>query len=270
MYGSHVFIRGTNPLYAAPQGGALVDEALCGQQARVLGERCGWVQVETAYGYTGWSDPAALRSLAQAKAWGAAPKAVVQQAFADVLAQPKVQAARLLCLPRGSLVGLDGEPRDGWQPLRLPDGRQGWAPACFLDAPVQPHTRTQAQLRRQIIKAGLSYLGVQYRWGGKTPAGIDCSGLTQMAYLLCGIPIWRDAQIQPGFPVQEIPRAQLRPADLLYFPGHVALYLGRGVYLHATAHAGDACVTLNSLDSTADRFRADLALSLRAVGSVFP
>ena len=56
-------------------------------------------------------------------------------------------------------------------------------------------------------------------------------------------------------------------ADLLYFPGHVALYLGEGRYVHATALSGR--VVINSLDPSARDYRESLAQELLAVGSWF-
>ena len=40
------------------------------------------------------------------------------------------------------------------------------------------------------------WLGAPYLWGGRTPWGVDCSGLTQMLFLLAGIPLPRDAAQQ--------------------------------------------------------------------------
>ena len=113
------------------------------------------------------------------------------------------------------------------------------------------------------------YQGTHYRWGGKSPLGIDCSGLASMAYMLCGILIYRDANIVEGFPIREIDRARMKPGDLLFFPGHVAMYMGDGRYCHSTGRSGDDGFTINSLDPDAADFRPDLAAKLSAVGSYF-
>ena len=119
------------------------------------------------------------------------------------------------------------------------------------------------------METACSYFGAPYRWGGKTPLGIDCSGLAQMTYLLNGIIIYRDAKLAPGYPMRQIPRERKQPGDLLYFPGHVAVYLGNQRYLHATAAADRYCVTVNSLDPCEEDYRENLADSLTAVGSIF-
>lgn len=129
---------------------------------------------------------------------------------------------------------------------------------------------TERLLRSSILRYAESYLGTQYRWGGKSHAGIDCSGLAFMAYYMCGILIYRDAAIADGYPVHEIPSSQMKPADLLYFPGHVALYLGDGKFIHATGNLKTFGCTINSLNAGDPDYRGDLAESLIAVGSIFP
>ena len=68
----------------------------------------------------------------------------------------------------------------------------------------------EALFREQVIQSAFRYLGTPYRWGGKTPAGIDCSGLCSMAYMLNGAYIYRDAKIMDGFPLKEITREELK------------------------------------------------------------
>lgn len=47
-----------------------------------------------------------------------------------------------------------------------------------------------------LIETALLYLNAPYLWGGKTPFGIDCSGLTQMVYALNGYSLLRDSAQQ--------------------------------------------------------------------------
>ena len=70
--------------------------------------------------------------------------------------------------------------------------------------------RSEEAFRESIVQTAYSYLGTQYRWGGKTASGIDCSGLAFMSYFRNGILIWRDAAIKEGYPVHEIPIEQAR------------------------------------------------------------
>lgn len=61
------------------------------------------------------------------------------------------------------------------------------------------------------------FLGAPYLWGGRTPWGVDCSGFTQMVYLLGGLHLPRDAwqQAEKGEPVTRL--ADVRPGDLAFF-----------------------------------------------------
>ena len=246
------------------------DEALLGWPVELLDAPCpGWVRVRTHYRYEGYARREDLYLGPAVCRWAALPKRVVIQAAADVLCGPAVECPAVTTLVRGCLVAPVGVPDGkGWQRAALPDGREGYIRKEFLGEYYETAPElSEEELRRRIADTALGYLGVQYRWGGKTPLGVDCSGLTAMAYLLNGILIYRDAKLVEGFPIRPIGRAEVKPADLLYFPGHVALYLGEGRYVHATARSGR--VVINSLDPAHPDYREDLARSLLAVGSWF-
>ena len=89
------------------------------------------------------------------------------------------------------------------------------------------------------------------------------------AYMQCGVLIYRDAKLVEGWPMHKIPLEQAKRGDALYFPGHIALYLGEGRYIHSTGAARSGGVVLNSLDPAAPLYREDLVKSLYAVGSLF-
>ena len=90
-----------------------------------------------------------------------------------------------------------------------------------------------------------------------------------MAYMLNGINIFRDASIKEDFPVQQIARENIKEGDLLYFPGHIAMYLGNGRYIHSTGRAGSDGVVINSLNPKDADYREDLASAIKQIGSIF-
>lgn len=259
------------PLLARPcPDSPLADEALYGMEVEVLARAGDYWHVRTPYRYEGYA-PAGCLCMGDgaAHAWAARPKKMLLHKNAmDVLAQPRFQAPTHITLPLGSVVAVEGGEEDGWQVVTLADGTKGFVRASWLgDCPGRPVGVSEEILRERLVAAARWYARAPYRWGGKTPWGIDCSGLAFMAYWLSGIVIWRDAAIRPGFDLVEIQKEQMAQGDLLFFPGHVAMYLGQGRYLHATGHPGSDGVTVNSLDPADSDYRPDLAHAIVHVGS---
>ena len=216
------------PLYAKPdKKSQWLDEVLHGMTVTAELDKGEWLYVRTSYRYMGWIE---RRHLYKA---GPGFDHYITVFAADVLAAPKVQAALLICLTLGCVVRVIKEEVPGWTKIALADDSTGYVRSAFLAPIIMPGTIKEAK-RDIICQTAKLYMDVQYRWGGKTPYGIDCSGLCFMAYWLNGIIIYRDACIKPDFSLKEISPNEAQKGDLLFFPGHVGMFLGEDLMIHSS------------------------------------
>jgi cell wall-associated NlpC family hydrolase len=121
----------------------------------------------------------------------------------------------------------------------------------FLEPNILPPTNT---LGGQAVALAYRFLGVPYVWGGESPLGFDCSGLTMYVYGQLGIKLghYTGFQYYAGL---RVTRDQLEPGDLVFFhansagvPQHEGMYIGNGSFIHAP-HTGDV-VKISSLFDT--------------------
>ena len=92
-------------------------------------------------------------------------------------------------------------------------------------------------LGEEIALYAQQFVGNPYVYGGTSLTnGADCSGFVQSVYKHFGYYLNRTAstQMQNG---RAIPYSSARPGDLIFYDGHVAMYIGNGQIVHASNSA---------------------------------
>jgi hypothetical protein len=101
-----------------------------------------------------------------------------------------------------------------------------------------------------MLSVAFMYLNSPYLWGGKSPLGIDCSGLVQVVLSICGKKFPRDAsqQVEQGSLISFLPEA--RSGDLAFFENaegrisHVGILINNNQIIHASGR-----VKIESIDA---------------------
>ena len=105
--------------------------------------------------------------------------------------------------------------------------------------------------REDLVKTAYLYLNAPYLWGGKSPLGIDCSGLSQMVYRINGYQLHRDAsqQAKQGQTLSFIEESQA--GDLAFFDDPEGNIIHVGILLpnHKIIHAHGQ-VRIDGIDQT--------------------
>lgn len=238
----------TAALRRRPQADAPLDtEAVCGDGVRVLESTAdGWSWVQLASdSYVGY-----MRSEALGDA-GAPPthRVVVPRTF--VYPAADVKAPPVGWLPMGASVAAS-----------LHDPRFMRAGPGFV---IARHLAPVATNAPDFVAVAETLLGVPYLWGGRTPNGIDCSGLVQLAMRMAGRAVPRDSDMQErelGTPLAS--QGELRRGDLVFWKGHVGIMRDGTTLLHANGfHMLVASEPLAEAASRTEAATGSLVTSIR-------
>jgi len=212
------------PVSAEPDGNArLTTQFLFGERVAVYEAegQWAWAQAE-ADGYVGYvprsclDDPEAVG--------GQAPTHRVAALSTHVYPEPQVKARAVGALSCGARVAV-AATEAGFAVLAA-GGCVPEAHLAPLDTPAADWVAEAERLR-----------GVPYLWGGRSAAGIDCSGLVQLALQSAGRDCPRDSDQQEaavGGTLESV-RA-LRRGDLVFWKGHVGVMTSARQLLHANIH----------------------------------
>jgi cell wall-associated NlpC family hydrolase len=240
----------------------LRSQLLLGEVVRLLGTPTAdrWVRVATEPdGYRGWIKTWSIVPLdaRAARSWTRRARHRVAVPVTTIRS-PAPGTGPMLPVFLGSRVVKFGTRRAVARIL-LPDGREGLVPAGAIAPAGTPSVGLAARLR--------SLRGVPYFWGGRTPAGFDCSGLTQVVLAEQGFVLPRDAREQMRATRRLAPSESPRPGDLVFFgrPGeaisHVGVLLDSSTYVHCRGWVRQA-----SLDPKNPLCDKELLAQFRGVG----
>lgn len=213
-------------------GAELVSQAPMGTRLAVLQRPEGeWWRVQTPDGYVAWGRCDNLRLEPLAPEGLRTLPAVLMAERPDGMGAHPIAA--------GSELRIRERRPEGWLAV-TPAGIEVWVPENAGVAPTnrQKLWRHPETLGARAAAIAQSWLGVPYLWGGKSGWGLDCSGLTQLAYELLGVRLPRDADQQAKALPALSSWDELTPGDLLFYPGHVAMWAGGGAVIHASSPRG--------------------------------
>ena len=181
-------------------------------------------------------EQAAAQAQQQAAAQQAAQEQAAQEQAAAAQAQQQAAAQQQVQQPVQNQAPAQTQTQAPAQQTQQTQQVQQQAQPTQVQQPQQQVVSTSAD-GSAIAAYAQSFIGTPYVWGGSTPSGFDCSGLTQYVYAHFGKQIGRNTIAQESAGTH-IPVSQAQVGDLLFWgtPGstyHVAIYLGGNSFVAA-------------------------------------
>ncbi len=221
----------------------MVSQLLFGETYQLLEEAADWIKISTTdCRYEGWISRNQHREISEEEClrWTKMPMHLVRE---------RVQYIRDIAHDIAFPIYI------GSQHPETRDGRFTLAGSEYIvERSSSPEIHLPEGLSAQqeaLLTVAFRYLNAPYLWGGRTPAGIDCSGFTQNVFRSIGISLPRDAsqQVAAGNVVDFVEEARI--GDIAFFENdegaiiHVGIVCAPNQIIHASG-----IVQINTLDNT--------------------
>ncbi len=247
---------------AAEDRAEIISQTLFGQAVTVL-DNSGvtYAKIGTSDGYEGWvlkSHLVELSAIADLMSVAGYSIGTVTSTFAPVYREPGSPQSQISVLSMGSLVRIKYN-NGGFVSIAWAAEAQGLIGSAYVEtahvawqAPSLSLSSTSIDLVSQARKL----LGTPYLWGGGSSFGIDCSGLTQLAFRMCGVMLPRDAYLQAACDISgglrelnsKAAATEISNGDLVFFIGnqdplkrgitHVGIAINCREFIHSSSRFG--------------------------------
>ena len=227
---------------SAPEHAAeLVSQALMGTPVKVLEIVDGWYLIQTPDQYIGWMEESGIapKTEAEMAVWRQSKRFIFNQMAGNAVAAAKRNALPVSDLVLGDLFETVSQTKRYLQ-VKFSDGRTGFVKRS--DCLDYEQWIAQKPDLDAVLSIARQLLGSAYLWGGTSCKAVDCSGMVKMAWFSQAVILSRDAsqQARYGKTVDFNTIGNLEKGDLLFFGRtaqritHVGMYLGNGLYIHAS------------------------------------
>ena len=171
----------------------------------------------------------------------------------NVRSDASTDSSVLATIEEDAIVTVNGLV-DGWYDVTCEYGTEGYIRSDFLDLTESSSSNSD------IAATAKQYLGTGYVYGGASPRGCDCSGVTMYVYSQHGysLPHSATSQWQSGLGTRVYSISELQPGDLVFFNdpsrnagkacSHAGIYTGDGQFIHSSSSRSGG-VIVSSLTS---------------------
>lgn len=230
------------PMRSEPSERAeMVSQLIFGEHFTILQHKEKWAYIHSLIdSYEGWVDYKMITHISDdiAEWFNEAPLAVINHPIVSAFNETTEEK---LLLPAGSLLPYYDVKKEVFS---INETNFHVARECVNIPDCHIYSGNE------LVSIAYMFLNSPYLWGGRSALGIDCSGLVQTVFRICGISLPRDAsqQVNIGSTVNFLQEA--RPGDVAFFENeeghiiHVGILISNRTIIHASGK-----VKIETIDS---------------------